>query len=71
MYGSNGWDHLLVIHNSGVEEDPACGPLVALKVLNPPRRTKVLTSSDSSLLPIAVVGDRTVILPTKFSANHH
>ncbi|XP_016171951.1 uncharacterized protein LOC107614242 [Arachis ipaensis] len=55
MYGSNGWesfscgfvadfqDAQIVIHNPGVEEDPACGPLidsVALKVLNPPRRTR-------------------------------
>ncbi|KAI5396063.1 hypothetical protein KIW84_062307 [Lathyrus oleraceus] len=55
MYGSNGWESFtcgfradypegeIVIHNSGVEEDPACGPLidsVALKVLNPPQRTR-------------------------------
>ncbi|XP_073223469.1 delta-1-pyrroline-5-carboxylate synthase-like [Cicer arietinum] len=55
MYGSNGWESFacgfkadyeqgeIVIHNSGVEDDPACGPLidsVALKVLNPPRRTR-------------------------------
>ena len=55
MYGSNGWESFtcgfragypegeIVIHNPGVEEDPACGPLidsVALKVLNPPRRTR-------------------------------
>lgn len=55
MYGSNGWDSYacgfrvdypeldVVIHNPGVEEDPACGPLidsVALKLLNPPRRTR-------------------------------
>jgi hypothetical protein len=30
----------------------------------------VLASSDFSLLPIAVVGDRTVVITTKFSANH-
>jgi hypothetical protein len=30
-----------------------------------------LTSSGFILLPIAVAGDRTVILPTKFSANYH
>ncbi|XP_027343760.1 uncharacterized protein LOC113856225 [Abrus precatorius] len=55
MYGSNGWESFtcgfradypageIVIHNPGKEEDPACGPLidsVALKVLNPPRRTR-------------------------------
>ncbi|KAK7255286.1 hypothetical protein RIF29_28693 [Crotalaria pallida] len=54
-YSSNGWDSYacgfkadypeleIVIHNPGKEEDPACGPLidsVALKVLNPPRRTR-------------------------------
>ncbi|MCI50386.1 hypothetical protein A2U01_0071630, partial [Trifolium medium] len=31
----------------------------------------VLTSSGSSPLPITVAGDRTVVLPTKFSDNHH
>lgn len=55
MYGSNGWESFacgfrtdypegeIVIHNSGVEDDPAYGPLidsVASKVLNPPRRTR-------------------------------
>ncbi|KAF1883034.1 hypothetical protein Lal_00003216 [Lupinus albus] len=54
MYGSNGWESFacgfkadfsegeIVIHNTGLEEDPACGPLidsVALKLLNPPKRT--------------------------------
>ena len=54
MYGSNGWESFacgfradfpvleIVIHNPGMEEDPACGPLidsVALKVLNS-RRTR-------------------------------
>jgi hypothetical protein len=55
VYSSNGWDSYawawaadageveLVIHNPGVHEDPrACGPLidsVAVKTLNPPRRT--------------------------------
>ncbi|KAJ8465547.1 hypothetical protein OPV22_028099 [Ensete ventricosum] len=53
-YGSDGWDSyawafraafeevLLVIHNPGVEEDPACGPLidsVAIKTLYPPKLT--------------------------------
>ncbi|MCI47148.1 hypothetical protein A2U01_0068389, partial [Trifolium medium] len=31
----------------------------------------VMASSGSSLLPITVAGDRTGVLPTKFSANHH
>ncbi|KAM2061647.1 hypothetical protein ACFX1T_046683 [Malus domestica] len=55
MYSSNGWDSYawgfnadfdeieLVIHNPGVEEDAACGPLidsVALKLLASPKRTR-------------------------------
>ncbi|KAF3334939.1 hypothetical protein FCM35_KLT21543 [Carex littledalei] len=55
MYSSSGWDSYawgflakfaivdLVIHNTGVEEDPACGPLidsVAIRNLYPPRITK-------------------------------
>lgn len=54
LYSSNGWDSYawafqaevavaeIVIHNPGVEEDPACGPLVdsvAIKALYPPRAT--------------------------------
>lgn len=54
MYSSSGWDAYawafkavypvaeVVIHNPGVEEDPACGPLidsVAMKALYPPRPT--------------------------------
>lgn len=54
-YTSTGWDSYcwaflalfdrvtLVFHNTGTEEDPACGPLidaVAIKTLNPPRLTK-------------------------------
>ncbi|KAL1166792.1 hypothetical protein V6Z11_A06G220700 [Gossypium hirsutum] len=56
MYSSNGWDSYawafqasesvieISIHNPGVEEDAACGPLidsVALKTLYPPKRTRV------------------------------
>ncbi|XP_062214886.1 protein BIIDXI-like [Phragmites australis] len=52
IYGSNGWDSYawafkakldvvtLVIHNPGVEEDPACGPLIdaiAIRALYPPK----------------------------------
>lgn len=52
MYSSNGWDTYawafqaeydyaeIVLHNPGVEEDPACGPLidsVAIRGLYPPR----------------------------------
>ncbi|RLM64928.1 hypothetical protein C2845_PM16G12190 [Panicum miliaceum] len=55
VYTSSGWDSYsyafrarhstvwLTIHNLGVEEDPACGPLIdfiAINTLNPPRREK-------------------------------
>lgn len=54
LYSSNGWDSYawafqaerdvaeIVIHNPGVEEDPACGPLidsVGIRALYPPRAT--------------------------------
>ncbi|KAG7973178.1 hypothetical protein I3843_07G215600 [Carya illinoinensis] len=54
LYSSNGWDSYawafqaesdvaaIVLHNPGVEEDPACGPLIdsiAIKALYPPRLT--------------------------------
>ncbi|CAI0416746.1 unnamed protein product [Linum tenue] len=54
MYSSNGWDSYawafqaeygyadILIHNPGVEEDPACGPLIdsiAIRALFPPRPT--------------------------------
>ncbi|XP_077211364.1 BIIDXI-like protein At5g11420 [Tasmannia lanceolata] len=54
LYSSNGWDSYawafqvdypeveVMIHNPGVEEDPACGPLIdsiALRALYPPRLT--------------------------------
>lgn len=55
VYSSNGWDSYawsfqaedakvdISFHNPGVDEDPACGPLidsVALKALNLPKRTR-------------------------------
>lgn len=55
-YSSNGWDSYswafqadadeveISLHNPDLEEDPACGPLidsVALKLLTPPKRTRV------------------------------
>ncbi|KAK4388931.1 hypothetical protein Sango_2230100 [Sesamum angolense] len=54
LYSSNGWDSYawafrasydvaeILIHNPGVEEDPACGPLidsVAIRALYPPKPT--------------------------------
>ncbi|KAK6927492.1 protein of unknown function DUF642 [Dillenia turbinata] len=56
LYSSNGWDSYawaykaevdiaeIVLHNPGVEEDPACGPLidsVAIRALYPPRATNM------------------------------
>lgn len=44
----------IVIHNPGLEEDPACGPLVdsvALKALYPPKRTR----GEFSLFPLTMV----------------
>ena len=55
VYTSSGWDSYsyafrarhttawLTVHNAGVEEDPACGPLVdafAIKTLSPPHHDK-------------------------------
>ena len=55
VYSSGGWDSYswafrakhsavwLAIHNPGVEEDPACGPVIdaiAIKTLQPPTKTK-------------------------------
>ncbi|CAM0904031.1 unnamed protein product [Alopecurus aequalis] len=68
VYTSTGWDSYswafkarhstvtLRIHNTGVEEDPACGPLiiaVAIKALSPPHRTKgnMLRNGDFELGP--------------------
>lgn len=54
MYSSSGWDSYawafqaelhqveILLHNPGVEEDPACGPLIdsiAIRTLYPPRAT--------------------------------
>ncbi|KAK4422320.1 hypothetical protein Salat_1814300 [Sesamum alatum] len=55
LYSSNGWDSYawafqahysvaeILIHNPGVEEDPACGPLIdsiAIRALYPPKATR-------------------------------
>lgn len=65
VYSSNGWDSYawafkaiaavieLIIHNTGKEEDPACGPLidaVAIKALYPPRATNSKSSFHLELL---------------------
>ena len=59
LYSSSGWDCYawgfvalsnvaeILIHNPGVEEDPACGPLIdaiAMRVLYPPKRTNGMFS---------------------------
>ena len=69
MYSSNGWDSYawafkalfslveFVIHNPGVEEDPACGPLidsVAIRSLYPPRPTN--SKFSINFLRIRLVG---------------
>lgn len=70
LYNSNGFDSYawayqadfdeveIVIHNPGVEEDPACGPLIdniAMKALYPPKAT------NSKFVPLFVH-----ILPYQF-----
>lgn len=65
LYSSNGWDSYawafktssnvaeILIHNPGVEEDPACGPLIdsiAIRALYPPRPT----NSKLTSLPLIV-----------------
>ncbi|XP_047083484.1 uncharacterized protein LOC124694554 [Lolium rigidum] len=73
VYTSTGWDtyswafksrHATVslgIHNTGVEEDPACGPLiiaVAIRTLSPPHRPKgnMLRNGDFELGPYIFPG---------------
>ncbi|XP_008775036.1 uncharacterized protein LOC120108717 [Phoenix dactylifera] len=88
MYSSSGWDCYawafqalfpqveLVIHNPGVEEDPACGPLidsVAIKTLYPPRLTNknLLKNADFEegpyILPNTTWG---VLVPPNIEDDH-
>ncbi|KAH9666505.1 hypothetical protein KPL70_020665 [Citrus sinensis] len=88
MYSNNGWDSYawafvadaeeveITIHNPGVEEDPACGPLidsVALKVLYPPKRTGVNILKNGNfeegpyVFPNASWG---VLIPPKIEDDH-
>ncbi|CAL9195297.1 unnamed protein product, partial [Musa hybrid cultivar] len=88
MYSSNGWDSYawawlaksdvveVVIHNTGVSEDPACGPLidsVAIKQLFPPRRTNtnLLKNGDFEegpyILPNTTWG---VLIPPQIEDDH-
>ena len=89
MYSSNGWDSYawawvadaageveVVIHNPGVTEDPACGPLidsVAIKTLNPPRRTNrnLVKNGDFEEGPYIIPGTRWgVLIPSRVVDDH-
>ncbi|KAJ6827369.1 uncharacterized protein M6B38_368510 [Iris pallida] len=88
MYSSSGWDShawafkakfdrvCLVIHNPGVEEDPACGPLIdsiAMRTLYPPRitNTNLLKNGDFEegpyFLPETTSG---VLIPPNIEDDH-
>ncbi|KXG29757.1 uncharacterized protein LOC8082934 [Sorghum bicolor] len=88
MYSSNGWDSYawawvadadevdVVIHNPGVTEDPACGPLidsVAIKTLNPPRRTNknLVKNGDFEEGPYIIPGTKWgVLIPSRVVDDH-
>ncbi|XP_040376984.1 uncharacterized protein LOC102701241 [Oryza brachyantha] len=88
MYSSNGWDSYawawvadadvvdVVIHNPGVTEDPACGPLidsVAIRTLNPPRRTNknLVKNGDFEEGPYIIPGTRWgVLIPSMVVDDH-
>ena len=88
MYSSNGWDSYawawvadadevdVVIHNPGVTEDPACGPLidsVAIKALNPPRRTNknLVKNGDFEEGPYIIPGTKWgVLIPSRVVDDH-
>lgn len=89
MYSSNGWDSYawawvstadeveVVIHNPGVTEDPACGPLidsVAIKTLTPPRRTNknLVKNGDFEEGPYIIPGTTKwgVLIPSRTVDDH-
>ncbi|PKI71154.1 uncharacterized protein LOC116199549 [Punica granatum] len=88
MYSNSGWDSYawgfqadaeevtISIHNPGVEEDPACGPLidsVALKVLRLPKRTgdNLLKNGDFEYGPyIMPKTSWGVLIPPHIEDNH-
>ncbi|KAF0935099.1 hypothetical protein E2562_030386 [Oryza meyeriana var. granulata] len=90
MYSSNGWDSYawawvadadadvvdVVIHNPGVADDPACGPLidsVAIRTLNPPRRTNknLVKNGDFEEGPYIIPGTRWgVLIPSMVVDDH-
>ncbi|KAF8691461.1 hypothetical protein HU200_040603 [Digitaria exilis] len=88
MYSSNGWDSYawawvadgdeveVVIHNPGVTEDPACGPLidsVAIKTLNPPRRTNknLVKNGDFEEGPYIIPGTKWGVLIPSLTVDDH
>ncbi|KAI9107363.1 hypothetical protein K1719_021400 [Acacia pycnantha] len=88
VYSSKGWDSYsygftadysdieLVIHNPGVDEDPACGPIidfVSIKTLYPPRRTNgnLLKNGDFEEGPYVLPKtDSGVLLPPNIDDDH-
>ncbi|KAJ0971255.1 hypothetical protein J5N97_019214 [Dioscorea zingiberensis] len=87
MYGSDGWDWYawafqaefevvdVVIHNPGVEEDPACGPLidsVAIKILYPPKMTSknLLKNGDYEEGPYMPNTTWGVLIPPNIEDDH-
>uniref|UniRef100_A0A0E0JX46 DUF642 domain-containing protein n=1 Tax=Oryza punctata TaxID=4537 RepID=A0A0E0JX46_ORYPU len=88
MYSSNGWDSYawawdaaadvvdVVIHNPGVTEDPACGPLidsVAIRTLNPPRRTNknLVKNGDFEEGPYIIPGTKWGVLIPSMVVDEH
>ncbi|KAL5212249.1 hypothetical protein ABZP36_023096 [Zizania latifolia] len=88
MYSSNGWDSYawawvadadevdVVIHNPGVTEDPACGPLidsVAIRTLNPPRRTNknLVKNGDFEEGPYIIPGTKWGVLIPSLVVDEH
>ncbi|KAK4277143.1 hypothetical protein QN277_015185 [Acacia crassicarpa] len=88
LYSSNGWDAYawafqaeypevdLVLHNPGVEEDPACGPLIdsiALKALYPPKLTNknILKNGDFEEGPYVFPNTSSgVLIPPNIEDDH-
>ncbi|CAL4889297.1 unnamed protein product [Urochloa decumbens] len=90
MYSSNGWDSYawafvaaaneveVAIHNPGVADDPACGPVidsVAIKTLTPPRRTNrnLVKNGDFEEGPYIIPGTKWggVLIPSLVVADEH
>ncbi|KAK4401138.1 hypothetical protein Sango_1219900 [Sesamum angolense] len=88
LYSSNGWDSYawafqadysvaeILIHNPGVEEDPACGPLIdsiAIRALYPPKATRdnLLKNGDFEEGPYVFPNTRWgVLIPPNIEDDH-